>query len=277
MNDMRNMDGAATNRKPGNEGLSLNGVGVSLGGKTIIRDVSFAVKPGEVVGLIGANGAGKSTAIRAALNLVKLQAGQINVGGVDTASLSLRERAKLMSYVPQGTPVHWPLVAERLVALGRTPHLGPWDEISADDQKIIRDAMTKTDTWHLKDRIATTLSGGEVARLMLARTIAVGAPFMLADEPTAALDPYHRLQVMDIMRAHAASGTGILIVLHDLSFAQNYCDRLVLMHEGSVLDQGPARDVLNDDNLLKAFQVRVSRWSENGTEYLMPSSSVTDD
>lgn len=277
MNDMRNMDGTATDHKPGNRGLSLNGVGVSLGGKTIIRDVSFAVKPGEVVGLIGANGAGKSTAIRAALNLVKLQAGQINVGGVDTASLSLRERAKLMSYVPQGTPVHWPLVAERLVALGRTPHLGPWDEISADDQKIIRDAMTKTDTWHLKDRIATTLSGGEVARLMLARTIAVGAPFMLADEPTAALDPYHRLQVMDIMRAHAASGTGILIVLHDLSFAQNYCDRLVLMHEGSVLDQGPARDVLNDDNLLKAFQVRVSRWSENGTEYLMPSSSVTDD
>jgi len=277
MNDMRNMDGIATDHNPGNEGLSLNGVGVSLGGKTIIRDVSFSVKPGEVVGLIGANGAGKSTAIRAALNLVKLQAGQINVGGVDTASLSLRERAKLMSYVPQGTPVHWPLVAQRLVALGRTPHLGPWDEISADDQKIIRDAMTKTDTWHLKDRIATTLSGGEVARLMLARTIAVGAPFMLADEPTAALDPYHRLQVMDIMRAHAASGTGILIVLHDLSFAQNYCDRLVLMQEGSVLDQGPARDVLNDDNLLKAFQVRVSRWRENGTEYLMPSSSVTDD
>lgn len=276
MNDMRNMDGRATDHKPGDGGFSLNGVGVSLGGKTIIRNVSFAVKPGEVVGLIGANGAGKSTAIRAALNLVKLQAGKINVGGVDTASLSLRERAKLMSYVPQGTPVHWPLVAERLVALGRTPHLGPWDEISADDQKIIRDAMTKTDTWHLKDRIATTLSGGEVARLMLARTIAVGAPFMLADEPTAALDPYHRLQVMDIMRAHAASGTGILIVLHDLSFAQNYCDRLVLMHEGSVLDQGPARDVLNDDNLLKAFQVRVSRWSENGTEYLMPSSSVTD-
>lgn len=276
MNDMRNMDGRATDHKPGNEGLSLNGVGVSLGGKTIIRNVSFAVKPGEVVGLIGANGAGKSTAIRAALNLVKLQEGQINVGGDDTASLSLRERAKLMSYVPQGTPVHWPLVAERLVALGRTPHLGPWDEISANDQKIIRDAMTKTDTWHLKDRIATTLSGGEVARLMLARTIAVGAPFMLADEPTAALDPYHRLQVMDIMRVHAASGTGILIVLHDLSFAQNYCDRLVLMHEGSVLDQGPARDVLNDDNLLKAFQVRVSRWSENGTEYLMPSSSVTD-
>ncbi len=256
-------------------GLALHGVGVALGGQQIIEDISFDVKPGEVVGLIGANGAGKSTAVRAALNLVKLAAGHIAVDGVDTASLNLKERAKLMSYVPQGTPVHWPLVAERLVALGRTPHLGPWDKISNAEQEIIKAAMVETDTWHLRERIATTLSGGETARLMLARTIAVGAPYMLADEPTAALDPYHRLQVMDIMRAQAKAGTGILIVLHDLSFAQNYCDKLVLLHKGKILDQGDTRQVLSDKNLMEAFQISVSRWSDGNTDYLMPSTGVT--
>ncbi|UTW55930.1 ABC transporter ATP-binding protein [Kordiimonas sp. SCSIO 12610] len=258
-----------------NQGLALDSVSVSLGGKSIIEDVSFDVKPGEVVGLIGANGAGKSTAIRAALNLVKIKKGTVSVGGVDAASMTLKDRAKLMSYVPQGTPVHWPLIAERLVALGRTPHLGPWDDVSEADQMIIKNAMTATDTWHLRDRIATTLSGGEVARLMLARTIAVGAPYMLADEPTAALDPYHRLQVMDIMREHAAKGTGILIVLHDLSFAQNYCDKLVLMHEGRVLATGAIKDVLSDQNLEAAFQVRVSRWRDKGVDYLMPSKPLS--
>jgi iron complex transport system ATP-binding protein len=258
-----------------NAGLALHGVGVVLGGQQIIEDISFDVKPGEVVGLIGANGAGKSTAVRAALNLVKLVSGHVAVDGVDTASLNLKERAKLMSYVPQGTPVHWPLVAERLVALGRTPHLGPWDKISNAEQGIVKAAMVETDTWHLRGRIATTLSGGETARLMLARTIAVGAPYMLADEPTAALDPYHRLQVMDIMRAQAKAGTGILIVLHDLSFAQNYCDKLVLLHKGKILDQGDTRQVLSDKNLMDAFQIRVSRWNDGNTDYLMPSTGVT--
>jgi iron complex transport system ATP-binding protein len=257
-------------------GLALQGVGVMLSGQQIIDDVSFEVKPGEVVGLIGANGAGKSTAVRAALNLVKLDAGFVSVDGIDTSSLNLKSRAKLMSYVPQGTPVHWPLVAERLVALGRTPHLGPWDKISSNEQEIIKTAMIATDTWHLRDRIATTLSGGETARLMLARTIAVGAPYMLADEPTAALDPYHRLQVMDIMRAQAKAGTGILIVLHDLSFAQNYCDKLVLLHKGNILDQGETKHVLSDKNLMEAFHIHVSRWNDGNIEYLMPKAGIAD-
>ncbi|TNE63879.1 MAG: ABC transporter ATP-binding protein [Alphaproteobacteria bacterium] len=251
-------------------GLSVRNLSVSLGGVPILDDVSFRVAPGEVVGLIGPNGAGKSTAIRAVLDLVRPTGGDIMIDRVHVHDLQARERAQLLSYVPQGAPVHWPLTAERLVGLGRIPHLQPWQEPGADDARIIEAAMRATDSWQLRDRLATTLSGGERSRVLLARTMAVGAPYMLADEPTASLDPYHQLQVMDIMRAEAARGTGVLIVLHDLSFALRFCDRLVLMHAGRALATGTPEEVLTDANLEAAFKVKVSRWTDGADQFLAP-------
>ncbi|SDD89538.1 ABC transporter ATP-binding protein [Kordiimonas lacus] len=251
-------------------GLEIQNLAVTLGGNAILRDVSFTVEPGQVVGLIGANGAGKSTALKAVLGIVEPEAGDIRIGDQDVAALAPRERAKKLSYVPQGAPVHWPLTVERLVGLGRTPHLTPWQEVREEDQAVIRSVMEETDCWHLRNRLATTLSGGERSRVLLARTMAVGAPFMLADEPTASLDPLHQLQVMDIMRGQAACGAGVLLVLHDLSFALRYCDRLVLLHEGGVLASGTPADVLTDAHLETAFKVKVARWSEGGEQFLAP-------
>ncbi|MCJ9427836.1 ABC transporter ATP-binding protein [Kordiimonas marina] len=253
-----------------NAGLHVKNLSVTLGGNSILRNVSFDVKPGEVVGLIGANGAGKSTALRAVLGLAEPDFAEIAVNGTPVAGMSPRVRAKTLSYVPQGAPVHWPLTVERLVGLGRIPHLLPWQDMRAQDSAAIEHAMRATDCWRLRDRLATTLSGGERALVLLARTMAVGAPYMLADEPTASLDPYHQLQVMDIMRAEAARGIGVLLVIHDLSHALRYCDRLVLIHDGKVLASGAPDDVLTDENLETAFHVAVSRWQDGTGQFLAP-------
>ncbi|UTW59779.1 ABC transporter ATP-binding protein [Kordiimonas sp. SCSIO 12603] len=254
-------------------GLEINNLGVVLSGREIVRGASFTVKPGEIVGLIGPNGAGKSTVIKAILGLVEKASGDVLLSGVGTDEFEAKERARKISYVPQGAPIHWPLTAERTVALGRTPHLNPWQDMRDEDQTAIRKAMKQTDCWHLKDRLVTNLSGGERARVMLARTMAVGAEYMLADEPTASLDPFHQLQVMDIMKAQAKAGVGVLIVMHDLSLALQTCDKLVLMHEGAVLAKGTSAEVLTDENLKTAFGVAVTRWSENGLEYIAPRAT----
>ena len=253
--------------------LQIAGLSVSLGGNSILEDVSFTLPRGEIVGLIGPNGAGKSTAIKSILGLIERNAGQMTVKGSDVTLMEPRTRAKTLAYVPQGAPVHWPLTAERTVALGRVPHLTPWQSLTPTDDAAIRDAMAKTDCWDFRDRLVTTLSGGERARVLLARTLAVGADFILADEPIAALDPMHQLQVMDILKAEAAAGTGVLVVMHDLGLAMRTCDRLVLLHEASVLASGTPAEVLTDANLKLAFGVEVSRW-QDGTNFLVPRAVV---
>jgi len=256
-----------------NSPLEIKGLGVTLGGNQILSDVSFTLPRGEIIGLIGPNGAGKSTAIKSILGLLASEAGAARIGENDISKMDPRIRAKSLAYVPQGAPVHWPLTAERTVALGRVPHLTPWQALGAKDDAAIRQAMEKTDCWSFRDRLVTTLSGGERARVLLARTLAVGAEFILADEPIAALDPMHQLQVMDILKAEAASGTGVLVVMHDLGLAMRTCDKLVLLHQRKVLAAGTPNDVLTDANLKLAFGIEVSRW-QDGVNFLVPRSVV---
>lgn len=255
-------------------GLRIDKLSVELGGASILKAVSFAVPKGQVVGLIGPNGAGKSTALRAALGLIERTSGDVREGDLDVRFLTPRERAKRLAYVPQGAPVHWPLTAERTVALGRVPHLNPWQALSDEDTQAIEAAMRKTDCLDFRDRLVTTLSGGERSRVLLARTLAVGAEYILADEPTASLDPMHQLQVMDILRSEAACGTGVLVVMHDLGQALRYCDKLVLLNEGTVLAQGTPDKVLTDEHLQTAFGVEAVRWNSGGEEFLVPHRVV---
>ena len=162
------------------------------------------------------------------------------------------------------------MTVDHIVGLGRIPHLSPWRQLGPDDEAAINTAIELTDSAHLRDRITTTLSGGERARVMLARALAVEAPYLLADEPVASLDPYHQLQVMDILQDQARRGTGVLVVLHDLSLAMRYCDQVVLLLDGRVLAVGPPSDVMSDDNLQQAFSISAARWQHDGTELLTP-------
>ncbi len=250
--------------------LAAENIHVTLNGNDILKDVSLSVPKGKIIGLIGPNGAGKSTLMRAILGLTTVQSGQLLLDDMPLSDWSLKDRAKKISYAAQGAPVHWPLDVDHIISLGRIPHLDPWQKVSADDREHIRRAMIRTDTSHLAGRLATTLSGGERACVMLARAIVSEADYLCADEPTASLDPYHQLQVMDILRGLALDGHGVLVILHDLSLARRYCDELVLMNRGRIVDRGPPPQVLSEENLNRIYHIRASRWQENGESFLSP-------
>ncbi|MBT5074234.1 MAG: ABC transporter ATP-binding protein [Kordiimonadaceae bacterium] len=257
--------------------LSINNLNVTLEENRILSDVSFEVPSGKLVGLIGPNGAGKSILIKSILGLIDGASGDISLDGKDINSWSIKERAQKISYAAQGAPVHWPLTVGHLVSLGRIPHLSPWQSTSTLDQTLTLDAMKKTDVDHLVSRSTTTLSGGERARAMLARAIVTGCEFLLADEPIEALDPYHQMKIMDILKELAETGHGVLLVLHDVNFAQKYCDELILLNEGQIISKGLPEDVLSDENLLKAYQVKATRLEKNGEVFIIPTSRINQD
>ena len=249
-------------------GLHIANVNLTIGDASILKDISATVQPGEIVGLIGPNGAGKSSLLKSILGLVKLKSGTIKLNGHALCAMRSKDRAKLMAYAAQGSPLHWPLNVERVIALGRIPHLSPWQKLGDIDKTEIEKALDVTNCQHLRGRSVTTLSGGERARVLLARTIATGAPYILADEPVASLDPFHQLQVMEILKHHARSRGAVLVVLHDLGLAARYCDRLILLHEGRLIDQDTPDHILNAQNMTNAFRVAVSRWTDGKNHFL---------
>ncbi len=239
--------------------ITASNISVSLGSHAAVRDVSIEIKPGEVVGFVGPNGAGKTSLLRALLRLVPVDSGSVQLQGQDITTEAPHKHAKDIAYLPQGQNVAWPLTARRLVALGRVPHRSTWEALKPEDQTAIEEALAATDAALFADRPVTELSGGERSRVLLARALAVEAPVLLVDEPTASLDPYHQLTTMDALKAAANAGTAVGVVLHDLNLAGRFCDRLYLMHEGKVVADGPPQDVLSDDNLAQVYRIGVRR------------------
>lgn len=240
-------------------GLSVRNVSLKVGAKQILNTVSVDLKKGEMVGLVGPNGAGKSSLLKCILGLSELTEGEVLLEGENLQNIPLKERAKKLAYAAQGAPVHWPLHAEYVVGLGRVPHLSPLRPMSQDDKLHVERALEMTDSVHLRDRSVTTLSGGERARVLLARALASDTAYIFADEPIASLDPAHQLHVMNILKEQSKAGKGVMVVLHDLNLACRYCDRLVLLNEGLLIDQGAPEMVLSDKNLSDVFGVNALR------------------
>jgi len=247
---------------------------VRLGRHRAVNGIDLGLEPGQLVGIIGPNGAGKSTLIRAMLGLVKRESGTVLIDGADSARLSRREIARRIAYLPQGQTLHWPLAVERLVALGRMPHLGPLSRLSVEDEAQIDAALARADVLHLKGRIATELSGGERARVLLARALAVGAPALIADEPLAALDPGHQIDVMDLLQSEAQAGSLVVTVLHDLGMAARYCDRLVLMDRGSLVTDGAPLEVLTEANLASVYGISARIDADGDWPLILPTGRI---
>ena len=249
--------------------LSAENITVDIGRRRILAGVSMRVAGHGLTGLIGPNGAGKTTLLRALVGLQRAT-GEVRLNGVSWRRLSRKERARAVAYLEQSNVVHWPVCAERLVALGRLPHLSPWDRPSRSDQAAVARAMVEAEVSDLAGRNVMTLSGGERARVLLARALAVEAPILLADEPVASLDPYHQLQVMELLRASARKGAAVLVVLHNLTLAGRFCDRLVLLRAGTVLADGPPSEVLTSGFIEHAYQVQTVAGSHRGQSYVLP-------
>ena len=248
--------------------VRLEAVSVALGARRVVDNVS-ADLAGGVIGLIGPNGAGKSTLVRAIAGLVPAE-GAILIDGAPVAALAPGERARRIAYLPQGQTVHWPLTAERLVALGRLPHLAPFARPGKADADAIERALERTELQPLRDRPVDQLSGGERARVLLARALAVEAPLLLADEPLAALDPAHQIEVMALLRAEAARGGTVIAVLHDLTLAARWCDRLLLIDHGRLAADGTPREVLTAERIGSVYGVSAFIGEAQGEPLIVP-------
>lgn len=237
--------------------LSCTSVSVSRAGRHLVDRVSLHVGKGELVGLIGPNGAGKSTLLQMLAGLIKCDSGEVQIQQQNITSLNSRKRGQRLAWVAQNGPVNWPLTVERIVSLGRRPHLGPWQHLTTDDTQAIENAIDATDCHAIRHQDATTLSGGERTRMLLARALATQPEILLADEPVAALDLKHQLKTMQVLRNFADSNLACLVVLHDLSLAAKFCDRLYLMDAGSIIAEGTPTQVLTVANIQQVYGVEV--------------------
>ena len=238
------------------DALVAKGVTVRLGRATIVREASFALHAGEFVAMVGPNGAGKTTLMRALAGLTPTD-GAITLGGRALGALSDRERARQVAYLPQGHVFYWPMPVAAIVMLGRAPHADPFSSTSAQDRAAVEHALVTTETMEFSERAVTTLSGGERARVALARALATQAPVLLADEPTAALDPRHQLTAMELLRKAARGGNAILAIMHDLSLAARFADRVLVMDHGALVADGPPAQALAPERLASVFGIEA--------------------
>lgn len=254
--------------------LEVLDLGVSYGLDSVLEHISFEAKGGTLIGLIGPNGAGKTTLIKGLANLLSLASGSILVDGKPLPAWNREALARRVGYLSQSRTVHWPVTVERLVSLGRLPHRSPWDGLSDADQRAIQQAMELTDVEALSARTATTLSGGELARALLARVLAGDPQIVLADEPASGLDPGHRLQVMNSLQQLARGGRLVIAVLHDLTLASRFCDRLILLQHGRVAADGAPGAVLTRERLDRVYGVNAVTVEQKGETAVLPWSHL---
>lgn len=227
--------------------------------QAVLQQISFMVNPGEIVAVVGPNGVGKSTLIKAASGVLPLISGSVTVSGVNIHKMSAPERARLIAVVPQAVKLPGAFNALDVVKMGRTPYLGWLEPENELDHEISLQAMQRTGTEAFTSRLVGELSGGEQQRVLIARALAQSADIMLLDEPTAHLDLRHQDNVLRLVRHLAQDdGLAILISLHDLNLVARYTDRVVLLSDSHIFSHGLPEDVLTPRDLAHVYGVQIT-------------------
>jgi len=235
--------------------LRAHNISLSMDGHTILDNVNFALGRGELVAIVGPNGAGKTSLLKALLGLVPLETGSVAVNEQPISELSATERARTVAYLQQKQDLAWPMAVRDIVALGRFAYGASPDQLGTEDSQAVERALHRLKLSELADRAANLLSGGEAARMSLARVLASQTDYLLADEPCASLDPHFQHEVMTILRSCTQQGQGVAVVLHDLSLAYRYADRVVLINNGWIKANGAPQTVLTPELIKGVFQM----------------------
>ncbi len=237
--------------------LMCDRVSVEIGGAEILHTIDLQVEAGEMLGLIGPNGAGKTTLLKAIAGLASRTHGEIFIDEQPIDELQAHSRAQRIAYLAQQGTAQWPLSVRRIVELGRIPHASGWLKSVISGEPVIDRVLQETELDHLQHRSFNSLSGGEQRRVLLARAL-VGEPeLILADEPVAALDPYHQYEVMRRLKVHSDNGGCVIVVLHDLPLAAHFCNRLHLIEQGKTVVSGEPEEVLNNQYLESVYRIRL--------------------
>lgn len=261
--------------------LRADAVSFAYAGRDVLKDVSVDVRGGEIVGVLGPNGSGKTTLLRCLLGILAPRSGRVLLDERDIAGVNRRQFALRVAAVPQDMPTDFPLRVGELVLLGRLPHLpaGGLGFENAVDLDAAQRALQACGAADLAQRSIHEISGGELRRVFIARALCQQAALLLLDEPTGGLDMRHQLAILDLLRAQAQAGVGVLVVLHDLNLAAAVCDRVLLLKNGAPFASGPPPDVLTPDILREVYGVDVTALSTPAGQstspprtYLLPSS-----
>ncbi len=238
--------------------LRLVDLHVERGGRAVLKSMDLTFGAGRLTAVIGPNGAGKSTLLECAAGLLMPSQGGVWLGDDPLASLPRRDLARRRAYLPQRATVEWPISVERVVGLGLTPSLPTWGSLPPSLQPAIDRALADGDLLHLRDRSATSLSGGELARVMLARAVVGDPELLIVDEPAAGLDPRHTIDAMRRLRAHADLGRTVVMSVHEMDLALRFADDVVALKDGRLLWSGPVREVMTEANLAQLYDISVS-------------------
>lgn len=231
--------------------LTVNNLSVTLRNREVLQRVSFEVGAGECIGLLGPNGVGKTTLMRAILGLIHHE------GHSSIAEMAPAARARTAAWMPQAREIAWPVTVETLVMLGRIPHMSSGQTPKEEDHIEVNMALAAMDLDSFRTRTATRLSGGEQARALIARALAQNTPLIVADEPVAGLDPAHQIATMETFGSLARTGRSVIVSLHDLGLAARHCTRLILLSDRKIAADGSPADVLTLDRMADVFGIRA--------------------
>jgi len=238
--------------------LELQQLRCGYGMREILREINLKIEQGEFVGIIGPNGSGKTTLLRTISRVLEPTRGKVIFRGRDLYHLRSRQVAREIAVVPQDTLISFPFTVEEVVLLGRLPHLGRFRWESSHDRAVVFNAMALTDTLELAERPVNELSGGERQRVIIAQALAQEPRILLLDEPTTHLDINHQIEILELLKKlNFEQKLTIILISHDLNFAAQYCQHLVMLKEGSIFMEGGPSQVLTPENIKKVYQTPV--------------------
>jgi len=238
--------------------LKIKNLSCGYDGKEIIKNVSFSVKEGDFLGIIGPNAAGKTTLFRAITGVLKPWKGNILYKNKEISKMPVRDFAREVAVMPQFLEIPFAFSVKEFVLMGRFPHTGRFGALKEHDNRVLEEALNLTDTFSFRERKIFELSGGERQRVILAQAFTQEPKVLLLDEPTSHLDIAHQVQILDLLkRLNKEKNLTVIVVLHDLNLATSYCNRLILLKEGKIFKEGLPRDILTYQNIEEVYKTVV--------------------